>query len=205
MNVSLNIAYFYGNYKFMFRRQVPFFSLPRIFVLFVLTQLVHEQIILKNVTMNNYRVNINDLFDQDEDFLFENDHFKALIRKVRVDFEYLVNPLFDLEEIVKSAKPEIDAKYQMDPNGKDTMMNQGDLISLYRQTFNSPSLRSRLLYDKMITRYDEFFAKEKVQAEKRMNALVSGRQIHDLIKQVIEFYDAKEKSKARGLTVQFDT
>ena len=82
--------------------------------------------------MNNYRVNINDLFDQDEDFLFENDHFKALIRKVRVDFEYLVNPLFDLEEIVKSAKPEIDAKYQMDPNGKDTMMNQGDLISLYR-------------------------------------------------------------------------
>ncbi len=54
-------------------------------------------------------------------------------------------------------------------------MNQGDLIGIYRQTFNAPSIRSRLTFDKMITKYDEFFANEKKQAEKRMNALVSGR------------------------------
>jgi hypothetical protein len=58
--------------------------------------------------MHYYRVNINDLFDQDEEFLFENEHFKALIRKVRNDFEYLVNPIFDLEDIVKQANPVID-------------------------------------------------------------------------------------------------
>jgi hypothetical protein len=53
--------------------------------------------------MNNYRVNINDLFDQDEDFLFENEHFRAMIRKVKNDFEYLVNPIFDLDDIMAKA------------------------------------------------------------------------------------------------------
>jgi hypothetical protein len=73
--------------------------------------------------MNGYRVNLNDLFDQDEDFLFESDHFKALIRKVRNDFEYLVNPIFDLEDIMKEAKPEVDNKYQKDSYGWDNKIN----------------------------------------------------------------------------------
>ena len=64
-------------------------------------------------------------------------------------------------------------------------------------TFNSPSVRNRLVFDRMMTRYDEFFAKEKKIAEKRLTALMQGRQIHDLIKQVIEFYDAKERNRQR--------
>lgn len=58
--------------------------------------------------MTNYRVNLNDLFDQDEDFLFENEHFRALIRKTMNSFEYLVNPVFDLDEIFKNADPKVD-------------------------------------------------------------------------------------------------
>ena len=63
------------------------------------------------MAMNSYRVNINDLLDQDEEFLFENPHFCALIKKIKMDFEYLVNPIFDLDEIMKRANPIIDAKY----------------------------------------------------------------------------------------------
>jgi hypothetical protein len=64
-------------------------------------------------------------------------------------------------------------------------------------TFNTPSVRNRLVFDRMMARYDEFFAKEKKTAEKRLTALMQGRQIHDLIKQVIEFYDAKERNRHR--------
>jgi hypothetical protein len=39
-----------------------------------------------------------------------------------------------------------------------------------------------MAYDKMLEKYDEFFAKERTTTEKRLHALVSGRQIHDLIK-----------------------
>jgi hypothetical protein len=76
-------------------------------------------------------------------------------------------------------------------------MNQGDLIGIYKETFSTPTSRNRLVYDKMISRYDEFFSKEREQAEKRLQTLVSGRQIHDLISQVLEFYEAKERSKAK--------
>ena len=67
--------------------------------------------------MNSYRVNLNDLFDQDEDFLFENEHFRALIRKTYREFEYLVNPVFDLEEIFKNANKDIDKLYKKQSNG----------------------------------------------------------------------------------------
>jgi len=50
--------------------------------------------------MNNYRVNINDLLDLDEEFLFENESFRSLIKKVHDDFEYLVNPIFDVSEVI---------------------------------------------------------------------------------------------------------
>ena len=76
-------------------------------------------------------------------------------------------------------------------------MSQGELIAYFKQTFNTPSVRSRFAYDKMVEQYDLFFAAEKQLAEKRLNALVHGRQIHDLIKQVLDFYDAKEKNKHR--------
>jgi hypothetical protein len=47
-------------------------------------------------------------------------------------------------------------------------MDQADLIAVFQQTFNSPSIRSRLAYDKMIEKYDEFFVKEKQTAERRL-------------------------------------
>ena len=72
---------------------------------------MQEQFLVKYLSMNTYRVNINDLFDQDEDFLFENEHFRAIVKKIKNDFEYLVNPIFDLEDICKNANPLIDAKY----------------------------------------------------------------------------------------------
>lgn len=71
--------------------------------------------------MSNYRVNINDLFDQDDEFLFENEHFRALIRKTQNDFEYLVNPAFDLEEIFKNARKDIDEKYSKPKAGYSQM------------------------------------------------------------------------------------
>ena len=111
LNVAMNVAYFTFNYKFMFKKHTKFFSLPRIFVFFVLSQLLHEQFVVKYMAMNTYRVNINDLFDQDEEFLFESPYFRALIKKIRNQYEYLVNPIFDLEEVVKSPIPaDVEAK-----------------------------------------------------------------------------------------------
>ncbi len=74
--------------------------------------------------------------------------------------EYLVNPIFDLEEIFKNARADVDQKYAKVTDGQYPVMGTEDLMDLYSQTFNAP-LRSRFVYDKMIAKYDEFFDKQK--------------------------------------------
>ena len=67
--------------------------------------------------MTEYKVNINELFDQDFDFLFSNEHFKALIRKTRRDYAYLINPAFDLDDIIGKEVPEVDNLYKKPKEG----------------------------------------------------------------------------------------
>jgi CRISPR/Cas system-associated exonuclease Cas4 (RecB family) len=95
-----------------------------------------------------------------------------------------VNPVFDLEEIVKSAKPEIDNLYKK-PLDAATLMNQG-------------------VYDKMMQQYDSFFEKEKEAAELRLNALMAGKNIHEVIKQVIKYYEESETNRHKRLLEQLD-
>lgn len=45
------------------------------------------------------------------------------MRKIKNEFDHLVNPNFDLEEVTKNAKPEIDAKYKMNPDTGYLQMN----------------------------------------------------------------------------------
>ena len=52
-----------------------------------------------------------------------------MIRKVKNDFEYLVNPIFDLDDIMAKANQAIDQKYKKSPlDGWSDQMNQGELI-----------------------------------------------------------------------------
>ena len=67
--------------------------------------------------MHNYRVNINDLFDIDEDFLFDNEHFRAIIKKIKVEFDQLINPIFDLDEVMRDVKDDVFDKYKIPKGG----------------------------------------------------------------------------------------
>lgn len=52
--------------------------------------------------MHKYRVNINDLLDNSDDEngveLYENEHMRAIVKKIKNEFEYLINPIFDVDE-----------------------------------------------------------------------------------------------------------
>jgi hypothetical protein len=79
-----------------------------------------------------------------------------LVRKIKNEFDHLVNPIYDLDEITKNARPEVDAKYRTPESGY-WQMDGNELMMMYASTFNS-SLRSRLVYERMMAKYDEFFA-----------------------------------------------
>lgn len=79
----------------------------------MISQMLHDQLIVKQIMMNNYRVNINDLLDSDDlelqEVLYQNPHFRAIIKKIKNEFEYLVNPIFDVDEATHNISPDIEA------------------------------------------------------------------------------------------------
>ncbi|CDW79965.1 UNKNOWN [Stylonychia lemnae] len=192
-NVLFNLAYYFFNYKFLLRRHIYLFNLPRIVCIFFMSLFLQEQLITKLVTMNNYRVNINDLFDIDEDFLFQNEHFRAMIKKIKVEFDQLVNPIFDMDEIIKDVSSQVSDKYKI-PAGGYQQMNEGELILLYSMTFNAPA-RSRQQYNQMIKKYDEFFKNAIKKNSNKLQMQLQGFKLQEMIKKMIEFYDSYQVQK----------
>lgn len=92
-----NTAYYYHLRHLFPGTFVKFASLPRSMALFF----VYYQIRMNKVTIPHvrahYKVNINHLFDQDQQFLYQNDHFKALIRRINTKYPHLINPDFEID------------------------------------------------------------------------------------------------------------
>ena len=84
---------------------------------------------------HRYRVDINKLFDCDEPFLFENAHFRALVKKVCVQYPHLVNDNYDVSAITSEKMPEYN-EYRERASLKPS--NDG-LIDMYRKTFRMKS------------------------------------------------------------------
>ena len=51
-----------------------------------------------------HRVNLNDLFDQDEKFLYTNPYFRAMIKNMCSNYSQHVNPNFDISSITNESK-----------------------------------------------------------------------------------------------------
>jgi hypothetical protein len=62
--------------------------------------------------MDNYKVNINDLFDRDEAFLYENREFRGLVRRIHNKFPHLLNDKFKIDESILAPDKEIDERYE---------------------------------------------------------------------------------------------
>lgn len=60
-------------------------------------------------TRRDYRININELFDKDEYFLYQNEHFKAIIRRLCNKHGHLVNRNFEIAKELLEPHKESDA------------------------------------------------------------------------------------------------
>ena len=80
-------------------RNIQLFNFFRVAFTYVVFHILHEEIFIKKYFAENLKVNLNDLFDQDEKFLYTNLHFKAMIKRMCDDHTKLVNENFDLSSI----------------------------------------------------------------------------------------------------------
>lgn len=81
LNFSFQVAYYLLRNRFMYQKSVSLFSFPRVLLCYAFIHVCHEEVFIKRYFMHTYRVNLNDLFDQDETFLFENLSFRRLIKR----------------------------------------------------------------------------------------------------------------------------
>ena len=100
LNLAVHTSYFLFNFKFMYLKQTKLFDLFRIFVVFFVIQYAHDRLVVNQGPKTEYRVNLNELLDNDEHFLFDNKAFRVLIKHVSNSYAHLVNSNFDLSEIV---------------------------------------------------------------------------------------------------------
>jgi hypothetical protein len=60
----------------------------------------------------DYRVNINSLFDRENRFLYENQHFLALIRRIHNKYNHLINPAFEIDPEILVKNEIIDKRFE---------------------------------------------------------------------------------------------
>lgn len=82
-----------------------FCTVKRTMLFGLLFNLFYLPLVATPMVRKTYKININQLFDQDESFLYKNNHFKALIRRIHKKQNHLINPDFDIGlEILKENK-----------------------------------------------------------------------------------------------------
>ena len=102
-NISLQTFYYLLMNRYMIIKSVKLFNVARIFMFHTLIYFFHEEFFINRYLMNSYKVNINDMFDQDEPFLFQSKAFKSLIKRMHDRHVHLVNQNFDLSSITQDS------------------------------------------------------------------------------------------------------
>ena len=114
---------------------------------------------------NNYHVNLNELLDNDEHFLFKNKAFRNIISNVHNFHGHLVNVNFDISEMVEE-KANKKGKLKSINIVEDDKPFQLEL-GMQARTFNTGKMTTNP-FQKMLIKYDSFFSEQKLQMDARI-------------------------------------
>ena len=94
----LNTGYYFLFRNFYANTTFHFAKLSRTFFFFTMYHFAYLGLKIEPVFKENYKININNLFDRDYDFLYKNEHFRGLVRRVFRLYPDLINPNFEMDE-----------------------------------------------------------------------------------------------------------
>lgn len=144
-NIGLNVAYFFFQRRFMMNATVNLISWKRILGCFLL-QVMFSDNIAKKLYADNYYVNLNTLLDQDDDFLYESAEFRRIIKTVKTNHDYLLNPNFDISVECKLPALPLDTNLWHPPT----------MIEMYKPLFNVDE-HPMTPFVALVQKYDNLF------------------------------------------------
>ena len=105
VNLLCNTGYFLFRNRYMLNKNIKLFRFARVCFFWFATQAFYESTVINTTKAHEYKCNLNDLLDQDEPFLKNNEAFQRMIRRTYTHFNHLVNPNFDLSEVMEGVDP----------------------------------------------------------------------------------------------------
>lgn len=201
-NLAAQLAYYLFRNRFMFNRSVKLFSLPRVLLAYVAIHFGVDELAVKRRFMDRYTVNINDLFDQDEPFLFNNEAFCGLIRGMHTSHNHLINPHFDLGAIMAGAGPKSSSaasesakRRQKKAVETKAPLSQGAVVTYYNKTFNITSRVAANPYQRMIDQYQAIFQEQIDKTKAQVFLRVEGQKLYTQIGLCLELHERLEREK----------
>ena len=153
-------------------KEFRFTTIKRSICIFVVVELILREWYARPKCKKDYRVNINDLFDRDDHFLYENKMFKGLLRRISNHHGHLINTSYDIDGSILKANEPID-NYINDPKNRTvkhfTMRDdftQNIMSYNLDETFNMPCLlgkkgrKAQNPFEATMAKYDAFFGNE---------------------------------------------
>jgi len=161
--IGLNTAwYYYLRYTQTQNKTIKFSRVGRTAFITLLYNLLTFSLYANPTVRQTYRVNINHLFDHDVPFLYTNDNFKCLIRRINSRQNHLINPSFEIDPEVLKENKEIDQWYhkQDQQEASKKRILPPVITEMINNTFNITNKIRHNPYEDLIDRYEEFFSAE---------------------------------------------
>jgi len=110
--ILINIAYFFLLRGYYANTTFHFAKLSRTCLFFVFGHFYLTNKRKKKID-ETYKININNLFDRNETFLYKNVHFLGIIRRIQNLYPDLINTSFEIDDSILKPVKEIDSKYEV--------------------------------------------------------------------------------------------
>jgi hypothetical protein len=163
LTIGANFVWYYQLRRMNIGKELYFNRFGRTFFIAYMIKEMMNGLYAYHKTRQDYKININQLFDQDETWLYSNPHVKALIRRINTKYNHLINPNFEIDEDLLKANKDYDSWFEEEDNKPEAKKYIKGNILTYQMfdTFNILPRHGPLRpYATMIGKYDTFFDDE---------------------------------------------
>lgn len=153
--IVTNFFWYYLKKAMLPGRTLFFASIPRTFIIYNLFSAVYYHLFVMKKLHESYKINIDNLLNRDEPYLYENEHFKGIVRRIHNLYPHLLNSNYEIDEDILKANKQIDDKFKIiDSKEYIGGLNARSRDDYYRGCLKCGCGFGVVAFDTIIDRYD---------------------------------------------------
>lgn len=192
-----NYWYYYFMKYIYISNKVKLISPVRFIWLFFGFNMAHSGVFMRSQYLNSHYVDLNPLLDTDDLFLYEDEYYRALIRRVITLYPQILNDNYDFKDILDEKSEIFDKHF-----GKRGMKqyNQSEVMKVFSHCLgtnqDAPKFSTNFnAFEKMMKKYGSFFEKQKEEFIKETEEHFATQVNQEIVTSLVEYYDLLKENK----------